>query len=130
MLGDTVGALAELREIFGITGHVLPMSTVPIGRAQAPSRSRSTSVRAGTVRHVGLPESLHMLATKLGWHLDRSDDQIEAIDGQHVSALGERGSRQAMDRAATRDVTLSLRRRGAPHEVIVRSDAVYPARKP
>lgn len=58
------------------------------------------------------------------------DDQIEAIDGQHVSALGERGSRQAMDRAATRDVTLSLRRRGAPHEVIVRSDAVYPARKP
>ena len=36
-------------------------------------------VRAGTVRHVGLPESLHMLATKLGWHLDRSDDQIEAV---------------------------------------------------
>ncbi len=36
-------------------------------------------VRAGTVRHVGLPESLHMLATKLGWHLDRSDDQIEPV---------------------------------------------------
>lgn len=36
-------------------------------------------VRAGTVRHVGLPESLHMLATKLGWHLDRSDDQIEPM---------------------------------------------------
>ncbi len=30
VLGDTVGALAELREIFGITGHVLPMSTVPL----------------------------------------------------------------------------------------------------
>ncbi|WP_055474623.1 gluconeogenesis factor YvcK family protein [Gordonia sp. HS-NH1] len=30
VLGDTVGALAELRAIFGITGHVLPMSTVPL----------------------------------------------------------------------------------------------------
>ncbi|MFE0747861.1 uridine diphosphate-N-acetylglucosamine-binding protein YvcK [Gordonia sp. NPDC058843] len=30
VLGDTVGALAELRTIFGITGHVLPMSTVPL----------------------------------------------------------------------------------------------------
>ncbi|ANY23449.1 gluconeogenesis factor YvcK family protein [Gordonia terrae] len=30
VLGDTVGALAELRATFGITGHVLPMSTVPL----------------------------------------------------------------------------------------------------
>ncbi|OUC78647.1 gluconeogenesis factor YvcK family protein [Gordonia lacunae] len=30
VLGDTVGALAELRTIFGIEGHVLPMSTVPL----------------------------------------------------------------------------------------------------
>jgi 4-hydroxy-tetrahydrodipicolinate reductase len=36
-------------------------------------------VRAGTIRHVGLPESLHMLATSLGWHLDRTDDTIAPV---------------------------------------------------
>jgi hypothetical protein len=39
----------------------------------------AAGVRAGTIRHVGLPESLHMLATSLGWHLDRSDDTIEPV---------------------------------------------------
>jgi hypothetical protein len=33
-------------------------------------------VREGTVRHVGLPESLHMLATGLGWHIEQMDDTI------------------------------------------------------
>ncbi len=36
-------------------------------------------VEAGVVRHVGLPESLHMLATGLGWQLDRSEDSIGAV---------------------------------------------------
>src|SRR5207253_6907116 len=36
-------------------------------------------VREGTVRHVGLPESLHMLTTSLGWHLDRVEDMITAV---------------------------------------------------
>ena len=36
-------------------------------------------VRDGSIRHVGLPESLHMLATSLGWHLDRSADTIEPV---------------------------------------------------
>jgi 4-hydroxy-tetrahydrodipicolinate reductase len=36
-------------------------------------------VRAGAIRHVGLPESLHMLATSLGWRLDRSSDLIEPV---------------------------------------------------
>jgi 4-hydroxy-tetrahydrodipicolinate reductase len=36
-------------------------------------------VREGTVRHVGLPESLHMLATSLGWSLDRMTDTIEPV---------------------------------------------------
>jgi 4-hydroxy-tetrahydrodipicolinate reductase len=36
-------------------------------------------VRQGSIRHVGLPESLHMLATSLGWRLDRSADSIEAV---------------------------------------------------
>jgi hypothetical protein len=36
-------------------------------------------VQAGTVRHVGLPESLHMLTTSLGWRLDRSENTIEPV---------------------------------------------------
>jgi 4-hydroxy-tetrahydrodipicolinate reductase len=36
-------------------------------------------VRNGTIRHVGLPESLHMLATSLSWHLDRSEDTITPV---------------------------------------------------
>ena len=36
-------------------------------------------VRDGAVRHVGLPESLHMLATSLGWQLDRMEDTIAAV---------------------------------------------------
>ncbi|MHC1727093.1 MAG: dihydrodipicolinate reductase [Syntrophobacteraceae bacterium] len=33
----------------------------------------------GVLRHVGLTESLHMIATKLGWKLDRTEDQISPI---------------------------------------------------
>jgi hypothetical protein len=40
-------------------------------------------VREGTVRHVGLPESLHMLATALGWRLDPTEDLIEPILAEH-----------------------------------------------
>ena len=36
-------------------------------------------VKTGLVRHVGLPESLHMLATRLGWRLDKMDDSIAAV---------------------------------------------------
>lgn len=36
-------------------------------------------VADGSVRHVGLPESLHMLATSLGWKLERSTDLIEPV---------------------------------------------------
>ncbi|KAB8143778.1 dihydrodipicolinate reductase [Chloroflexia bacterium SDU3-3] len=36
-------------------------------------------VKAGTVRHVGLPESLHMLATSLGWELSRTEDVIQPM---------------------------------------------------
>jgi 4-hydroxy-tetrahydrodipicolinate reductase len=36
-------------------------------------------VADGSVRHVGLPESLHMLATGLGWHLEHTEDLIEAV---------------------------------------------------
>ncbi|MBC8163598.1 MAG: dihydrodipicolinate reductase [Roseiflexaceae bacterium] len=49
-----------------------------VGAGLSPA-AFAAQVAAGTVRHVGLPESLHMLATSLGWQLDRTDDQIEAI---------------------------------------------------
>ena len=39
----------------------------------------TAGVHAGTIRHVGLPESLHMLATSLGWQLDRNADTIEPM---------------------------------------------------
>jgi 2,4-diaminopentanoate dehydrogenase len=31
----------------------------------------------GTVRHVGLPQSVHMIASALGWKLDRVDETLE-----------------------------------------------------
>ncbi len=36
-------------------------------------------VRDGSVRHVGLPESVYALAHGLGWTVDRLDDQIEPV---------------------------------------------------
>lgn len=36
-------------------------------------------VHEGTVRHVGLPESLHMIAAALGWQLDSGDDTIMPV---------------------------------------------------
>jgi 4-hydroxy-tetrahydrodipicolinate reductase len=36
-------------------------------------------VAAGTLRHVGLPESLQMVAAGLGWHLDKVQDLIEPV---------------------------------------------------
>lgn len=48
-------------------------------------------VREGKVRHVGLPESVHMIAAALGWRLDAGDDTMmpviaeRAITTAHVS---------------------------------------------
>lgn len=59
----------------------------------------------------------------------RAGDRIIAIDGQRVDALGEPGARQAMDRGALRELALRVvRGDSAPEEMIVRVDAVYPAR--
>jgi 4-hydroxy-tetrahydrodipicolinate reductase len=40
-------------------------------------------VKDGSVRHVGLPESLHMIATSLGWALDAEDDTIMPVLASH-----------------------------------------------
>lgn len=59
----------------------------------------------------------------------RPDDRITAVDRRSVESLGEIGARQAMDRAALRAVTLTVRRAdAAPIDLDVRVDAVYPAR--
>jgi 4-hydroxy-tetrahydrodipicolinate reductase len=44
----------------------------------------AAKVTDGSVRHVGLPESLHMLATGLGWALERSEDLIEPMIADHL----------------------------------------------
>ncbi len=33
----------------------------------------------GSLRHVGLTESMHMIASRLGWKLDRTEDTIEPV---------------------------------------------------
>lgn len=59
----------------------------------------------------------------------RVDDRITAIDGRPVSDLGEVGVRQAMDRTALRDVSLTVEREGRPATAIdVHVNAVYLAR--
>ena len=59
----------------------------------------------------------------------RPDDRITAIDGQRISAIGEIGARQGMDRGAMRAVTVTVVRGDAsPQDLEVRVDAVYPAR--
>ena len=49
-----------------------------IGAGLSPE-TFAQKVQEGTVRHVGLPESLHMLTTSLGWRLDRSENTIEPV---------------------------------------------------
>lgn len=36
-------------------------------------------VTEGKIRHVGLTESMHMVAAKLGWSLDRTEDVVEPV---------------------------------------------------
>lgn len=43
------------------------------------SEEFAAGVRDGVVRHMGLLESLHMLATTLGWPLDRNEESIEPV---------------------------------------------------
>ena len=35
--------------------------------------------KAGTLRHVGLPESVHFIAQRLGWELDRNTETLEPV---------------------------------------------------
>lgn len=39
-------------------------------------------VKAGSIRHVGLTESMHMVATQMGWNFDKTEDIINPIIAQ------------------------------------------------
>jgi 4-hydroxy-tetrahydrodipicolinate reductase len=53
-------------------------------------------VNAGTLRHVGLGESLHFLAHHLGWAIDHWDEELSVVRAKRALASGlgrvERGS--------------------------------------
>ena len=36
-------------------------------------------VKEGTLRHVGLTESMHMISSRMGWKIDRTEDVIEPV---------------------------------------------------
>ncbi|MBU0478497.1 dihydrodipicolinate reductase [bacterium] len=39
--------------------------------------------KAGTLRHVGLRESMHMIASKMGWKLSRTEDILTPVIAEH-----------------------------------------------
>ncbi|MCX8083026.1 MAG: Gfo/Idh/MocA family oxidoreductase [bacterium] len=39
----------------------------------------SEKVKAGTLRHVGLTESIHMIAHRMGWNIEKTEDIIEPV---------------------------------------------------
>lgn len=45
--------------------------------------------KAGTLRHVGLTESMHMIAARLGWHLDKTEDIINPVIAEEKVTEGE-----------------------------------------
>ncbi len=61
-------------------------------------------VHEGTVRHVGLPESLHMIAAALGWQLDAGDDTIMPVMAER-SIITEHVTVSADQVAGVRQVT-------------------------
>ena len=49
-----------------------------IGAGLTPEEFQQ-KIDEGTLRHVGLTESMHMIAAKLGWKLDKTEDIIQPI---------------------------------------------------
>lgn len=49
-----------------------------IGAGLTPKQFRAKR-RKGTLRHVGLTESVHMIADRMGWKLDRTVDQLSPV---------------------------------------------------
>ena len=50
------------------------------------------NARGGSIRHVGLTESMHMIARRLGWEIECTSDQIEPVmHGERVAGLHQVG---------------------------------------
>jgi 4-hydroxy-tetrahydrodipicolinate reductase len=60
-----------------------------IGAGLSPAEFER-SVAAGSLRHVGLPESVHMLAAACGWELDRVEETIAPVIAESVVDGGYR----------------------------------------
>lgn len=60
-----------------------------IGAGLSPAEFER-SVAAGSLRHVGLPESVHMLAAACGWELDRVEETIAPVIAESVADGGYR----------------------------------------
>lgn len=59
---------------------------VGIGLTQEQFQQR---VADGSLRHVGLEESLHLIAAQFGWQLERTEDVIEPVIAQQDYSHGE-----------------------------------------
>ena len=47
--------------------------------AELTAEAFNERVESGKIRHVGLTESMHLVAAKLGWTLDRTEDVVEPV---------------------------------------------------
>ncbi len=52
----------------------------------------------GTLRHVGLPESVDFIAAKFGWKLDRKTESIEPVMAEEATDIGYKPIAQGMCR--------------------------------
>ncbi len=64
-----------------------------IGAGLTPAEFRA-KVRAGSLRHVGLTESMHMIAHHLGWTLDRTAESLNPILAARAIRSGYRPIRR------------------------------------
>jgi len=54
--------------------------------------------KAGTVRHVGLPESVDFIAARLGWKLDRNTESVEPVMAEQTITSGYKPIAKGMAR--------------------------------
>ena len=77
----------EIERIQDATPRRLPFRE-KIGARLTPTEFDGR-VAAGTLRHVGLTESMHMIARRLGWTLDRTEDVISPVIADVARGEGE-----------------------------------------
>ncbi|MBC7234194.1 MAG: dihydrodipicolinate reductase, partial [Chloroflexi bacterium] len=54
-----------------------------IGAGLSPAEF-DAKIREGSLRHVGLTESMHMIAAAFGWELSETEEQIEPVLAEHT----------------------------------------------